>query len=68
MTIQPLDRLGNALRAEREHGRHEIDWTGHPLMQVYREHSHVKTRYAEAGVKGFKRRKERPCSASQPPA
>ena len=68
MTIQPLDPLGAALRTAYELARHDIDWSGHPLMQVYREHSHVKTRYVEAGVKGFKRRKERPCSASQPPA
>ena len=68
MTLQPLDPLGAALRAAYERARHDIDWSQHPLMQVYREHSHVKTRYVEAGVKGFKRRKERPCSASQPPA
>ena len=68
MTIQPLDRLGNALRAEREHGRHEIDWTGHPLMAVYLAHSHVRTVHGQAVKRGMQQKQERGCSAFLPPA
>lgn len=35
MTFQPLDPLGQAMAAYRERGRHDIDWSGHPLMALY---------------------------------
>jgi hypothetical protein len=63
--LQPLDPLGAALRTAYERARHDIDWSGHPLMHIYLEHSRVKVRSA-AALKGHARKKV--CSASQPPA
>lgn len=63
MTIQPLDPLGAALRAAYERARHDIDWTAHPLMAVYVQHSKVKIRHHVAGVKGHENHKRRLCSA-----
>jgi hypothetical protein len=61
VTLPPLDPLGAALRTAYERARHDIDWQGHPLMQVYRQHSHVKTLHSEAVLRGLKRRRGKSC-------
>lgn len=33
--MKPLDDLGAALRDVVERSRHDIDWSKHPLMDVY---------------------------------
>lgn len=59
----PLDELGAALRAVYVEARHDIDWTGHPLMRIYQQAGlgHLNQNMGRIDTRTWRQRRK-PCS------